>query len=183
MKASVHRAYLFEWGQVRKALRAAGVPSKECDARRHAIHVEVLGYDKSSTKLNDDETNAVMKRLRELSGSLNCTDYAHGSRMWVIRELCGQLGKTDAYAQGIADQMDCEGRLLTGPLRRPRGQTPGERAMQDWEADLHRTTTPHRRLLRELKPEELDKVIIALRQHVKDGVITEPEPEEAVHPF
>jgi hypothetical protein len=166
MKGSVEGAYFFAWGQLRRQLRALGVPSKECDAKRHEIHVQVLGRDKSHKKFTSDETTDVIKKFRELSGAVKETDYKRGSRIYVIRQICASMGKGEEYAQGIADQMDREGRLLTGPIRRQSGQTKGEHDMAIWEAELQRGPVS-RRLLHQLKPEELDKVIVALREHVK----------------
>lgn len=173
MKASVSRAYFFEWGQLRKLMRKHGVPPAVCDARRHEIHVEVLGYDKSHKKFSTRGTNEVLKRFRELSGSITLTDYERGNRIYVIRQICASIGKPgDDYAQAIVDQMDREGRLSSGPLERGR-QTPAEFAMTRWNAEVHRDAT-HRRLLHELTPADLDKVIIALRKFEERGVVREP---------
>jgi hypothetical protein len=179
MKSSVEGAYFFEWGQLRKRLRKLGVPPAECDARRHEIHVQVIGRDKSHTKFTPRETNAVIKKFRELSGSLNTADYERGNRIYVIRQICAGLGKGQEYAQGIADRMDFDHERP----RRSRGQTDGEFEMAKWEAELQRGPTA-RRLLRELKPAELDKVIVALREYRGCGVIHEPETASAAaHPF
>jgi hypothetical protein len=175
MKDSVEGAYFFAWGQFRRQLRGLGVPSKECDAKRHEIHVDALGYDKSHTKFTNRETNLVIKKFRELSGAIRTTDYERGCRIYVIRQICASMGKGESYAQGIADQMDGEGRLLSGPVRRAPGQTKGEHDMKLWELELTRGPVV-RRLLSELKPEELDKVIVALRKYEELGVVAEPEP-------
>ncbi|HMJ04774.1 MAG TPA: hypothetical protein VK474_00830 [Chthoniobacterales bacterium] len=158
--------YFFEWGELRKLLRKGGLAPADCDARRHAIHAEVLGADKSHTKFTDREMNAVLKRFRELSGSLNTKDYDRGARIYVIREICRGLGKPDPdkYAQGIVDQMDSEGRLSAGPHRRAPDETAGEFEMSEWDAELRRDKPKVRRLMSELTPEDLDKVIIALRK-------------------
>lgn len=170
MKASVEGAYFFAWGQLRRQLRALGVPSKECDAKRHEIHEQICGEDKSHKHFTQRETNLVIDKFRELSGAVRATDYERGSRIYVIRQLCMALGKGEEYAQGIADQMDNEGRLLSGPIRRPPGQTKGEHDMAIWEAELLRGPVS-RRLLHQLKPEELDKVIVALRKHEAGGCV------------
>jgi hypothetical protein len=172
VKESVRGAYFFEWGQLRKLMRKHGVAPATCDARRHELHVEVLGYDKSHKKFDTRETNLVIAKFRELSGSINRTDYERGNRIYVIRQLCAALGKGEAYAQGIADQMDNEGRLLSGPIRRAPGQTKGEHDMAIWEAELQRGPVS-RRQLHHLKPEELDKVIVALRKHKPEACVHE----------
>lgn len=173
MKKSVESAYFFAWGQLRRQLRALGVPSAECDAKRHEIHEQVCGADKSHKDFTPRETNLVIDKFRELSGAVRMTDYERGSRIYVIRQLCASVGKGEEYAQGIADQMDNEGRLLLGPIRRAPGQTKGEHDMAKWEAELMRGPVA-RRLLHELLPAELDKVIVALREYIERGVIEEP---------
>jgi hypothetical protein len=182
MKASVEGAYFFAWGQLRRQLRALGVPSKECDAKRHEIHEQICGRDKSHKDFTDRETNLVIKKFRELSGAVRVTDYERGCRIYVIRQICASIGKGESYAQGIADQMDREGRLLTGPIRRTPGETKSERDMKLWQLELTRGPVV-RRLLSELKPEELDKVIIALREYVKGGVVYEDEPARECTPI
>jgi hypothetical protein len=166
VKKEVEGAYFFAWGQLRRQLRALGVASKECDAKRHEIHEQICGRDKSHKDFTPRETNLVIDKFRELSGAIRDTDFERGNRIYVIRQLCASMGKTEEYAQGIADQMDREGRLSTGPIRRAPGETKGEHEMKLWEAELHRGPVV-RRLLRELIPADLDKVIIALREHAE----------------
>jgi hypothetical protein len=164
-------------------MRRHGVAPAVCDARRHEIHVEVLGYDKSHTKFTKQETNEVLKRFRELSGSINLMDYKRGSRLYVIRQLAQAIdaARGDKFysegdgVQGIVDQMDAEGRLASGPLVKPEGQTAGEFKVAKWDAELRRETTKIRRLLHELEPKDLDKVIIALRKHEDRCAVLEPE--------
>lgn len=172
MKSSVEGAYFFAWGQLRRQLRALGVPSKDCDVKRHEIHEQICGRDKSHNDFTPRETNLVIDKFRELSGAIRVTDYERGCRIYVIRQICASMGKGESYAQGIADQMDREGRLLSGPVRRAPGQTKGEHEMKLWELELTRGPVA-RRLLRELKPEELDKVIVALRKYEELGVVAE----------
>lgn len=178
MKKEVDGAYFFAWGQLRRQLRALGVASKECDAKRHEIHEQVCGRDKSHNDFTPRETNLVIDKFRELSGAIRTTDYERGCRIYVIRQICASMDKGESYAQGIADQMDREGRLLSGPIRRVPGQTKGEHEMILWETELTRGPVV-RRLLTELQPAELDKVIVALREYQDRGVVYEPVDEFA----
>ena len=174
MNDAVEGAYFGAWGELRKVMRRQGMPPKIADAMRHEIHVKMIGHDKSHFDFSDRETNAVIKEFRRLSGSLNFTDYERGARIWVIRELAREIDAQNgdtfytegAGVQGIIDQMDSEGRLLSGPLERRRGQSDGEFEMMKWDADLHRDQAKHKRLLHQLDLAELDKVIIAMRVHV-----------------
>jgi len=170
MKASVEGAYFFAWGQLRKLMRSHGVPPAECDAMRHEVHVEALGYDKSHLKFTKDETDDVIDRFRQLSGAIRETDYKRGRRIYVIRQICASMGKGEEYAQGVADQMDFDHERP----RRARGQMDGEFEMAKWEAELQRDTATHHRPVEELSPVELDKVIVALREYQDRGVLHEP---------
>jgi hypothetical protein len=170
MNSKIEGAYFFAWGQLRRLMRSQGVPSKECDAERRKIHAQVTGSDKSHSDFTKDETDDVIARFRYLAGVIKQTDFKRGRRLYVIRQLCASMDKGESYAQGIADQMDSEGRLSSGPIRRLPGQTRGEHEMAKWDAELQRGPV-FRRLLHELQPEELDKVIVALREHEKAGCL------------
>lgn len=59
--------YWREWGNVRRALVAAGRTPAEADAQRHRIHIEQLGRDVSSKRLTNAQLDSVLAGFRAYS--------------------------------------------------------------------------------------------------------------------
>ena len=110
--------YRREWGQVRKVLRARGLPPEQADAERHAMHVAALGKDKSSKDFTNTDLNKILTAFRAVIQPPEDLDLALAvdrigvNRLRVtVRLLQVALDKPDAYIQGIIRQMNFEGRL------------------------------------------------------------------------
>ncbi len=136
------RLYRREWGAARKALRARGMAPTVADAERHAIHVRVLGSDKSSLELSNRELDLVLGAFRAISRPADLEPQLDEAgqpvkRMrFVISSLCAELERPAEYAEAVAQMM-----------YRERGIASGE--------------------LDELGTDDLRKVIVALRKQVK----------------
>lgn len=167
-----HRKYFREWGKARRVLRAQGIPPTECDTRRHEIHLEELGEDKSHWDFDNDDFDDVLSEFFAISEPSNLNiqlKLANGRRerrLFRIRKLARSMGADDRYVQAIVDQMDAR--------RNDQKRAAGEDEPDKWQRERERDDKPQRKL-EDLHPAELTKVMIALRQHEKRVVIAEPE--------
>lgn len=60
------KLYLRRWGAVRKVLRELGEFSpKQADAERHVIHIEALGFDKSSKDFTNKDLDKVLDKFEQ----------------------------------------------------------------------------------------------------------------------
>ncbi len=105
------KLYRALWGQARRVLRAQGMEPKDAEAERHAIHVRELGRDKSSLALTNadfDKVKAAFLAITDdtdLGAQLAAQEQPRKRRLWTVRDLCARLEKSEAYALGIARQM------------------------------------------------------------------------------
>lgn len=117
MNERQQRLYLAEWGKVRRALRAQGVPPKEADAQRHTIHVEALGKDKSSSAFTNADLDAVLKCLRARSQPANfrtqidLENMPANRKRFGIRRLLAALGKDDSHVERLIESRREAGRI------------------------------------------------------------------------
>lgn len=113
------RKYRFEWNKARKVLRAAGKSPTEADARRHEIHIEALGVDKSSYDLTNKDFDAVLKLFQAISEPSSFTAQIHleampESRMrFKIDGLLAALGKGRDHADALVESRRAAKRLVT----------------------------------------------------------------------
>jgi len=144
--------YWREWSAAKRALMPGREPftKAEEEARRHELHVQALGDDKSHLDFNNDDFDHVLAAFRALSrpGDLNAQLHAIGGQrkrlLFVIRSLAKSIGVGDRYVAAIVERMNAEGKLGSSDLD-------------------------------QLHPRKLTKVMIALRQHEKRGAVQEPE--------
>lgn len=154
--------YWREWSAAKRAL----MPGRETwtkleeETRRHELHREALGHDKSHLDFTNDDFDKVLGALRAISkpGDLNAqlrqVRGAHRRARFALDQLIAEHGVDRNYVQGIIDQMF--------PTRAPAP----DRARDRWQ-DEHDQPARPRKLLGELTVDELKKVIIALRKQVK----------------
>lgn len=107
--------YWREWGNVRRALVAAGRTPAEADAQRHRIHIEQLGRDVSSKRLTNAQLDAVLAGFRaysrpdDLMAQLRLIDQpeerlaAYKRRAVELAERCGvEEHGVEAYLDTLA---------------------------------------------------------------------------------
>jgi hypothetical protein len=122
MSPAQTKLYFREWNGVRMMLRRQGVEAKECDARRHELHQQALGYQRSSKDFTNDELDRVLAEFRaltrpaDLEAQLGAQAQPARRGMWKVRQLCAELGRGVEYASGIARRMNQEGRLGSADL-------------------------------------------------------------------
>ena len=167
--------YRWEWNEARKVLRGQGVPAKECEERRTAIHIAVCGSRVSSVALKNGQFDKVLGKFREISQPTNLAAQTHAAEGALIRTrhvvltLCAQLEYDDDSLQSMIDRMQREGRLREPALPR------GEDAMEAWSIELAREPVPSLTFL-DLREEDLDRAIIpALKLQLARIEKREPE--------
>jgi hypothetical protein len=113
------RKYRVEWNKARQALRAANVSPKDADARRHELHVEALGEDKSSTDLTNGELDLILAAFRAISQPGNFTTQMEQAEMPATRKrfgivrLLAALGKDQGHVDQLIESRREAGRLVT----------------------------------------------------------------------
>lgn len=111
--------YRREWNAARQVLRRGGLSPKDADARRHELHVEALGADKSSTDLTNKEFDEVLKAFRAISrpadfaGQMALADMAAERKRHAIRQLMDALELDDAEMERRIARRQHAGRLVT----------------------------------------------------------------------
>jgi hypothetical protein len=110
--------YFREWNPLYRMLRAQGLSSAECDARRHELHVAALGYQRSSKDFTNPELDCVLAEMRrhtrpgDLDAQLAPERQARKRAEHAMQAMCRRLGEPwPAYAEGIVRRMNREGRL------------------------------------------------------------------------
>lgn len=117
MTAPQLRFYRVLWGQVRAVLRARKFTSGECEARRHEIHVEALGYDRSSLALTNAEFDKVKAAFLAITKPASLATQLAQQEMPVtrLRRALGfylaALEEGEEYAESIVQRMNRERRL------------------------------------------------------------------------
>lgn len=160
--------YFREWAAVKRVL----MPGRETftkleeNERRHAITIEALGADKSSTDFTNDDFDKVLAAFRAISqpGNLQAQlDALDGRKkrlrfgiMSTARKLVG-AEDADAYVRGVVSQMHAR---AGEPRDKKRKGSPLKNARFD-----------------QLDEADLEKVRIALsRQEARGMTIAEPGP-------
>lgn len=67
MTSAQTRLYWSAWAEVKARLPNYGFASDELDQKRHAIHIEAIGHDKSSKSLTNTDFDAVLAAFRAYS--------------------------------------------------------------------------------------------------------------------
>lgn len=105
------------WGDARKALLRGGLSSAEANARRHELHVEALGADKSHATFSNRDFDQVKAAFLAVIKSDNMRPQIAQVRMPAARvrgrieQLLCVLGKDEDYLAGIAARMNFQGAL------------------------------------------------------------------------
>lgn len=113
------KKYRFEWARVKAVLATRGMSEAEMEAKRHELHVEALGADKSSTLFSDKEMDDVLGKFREISsaddmtGQIELGDMAASRKRHGVRLLLIALEKDDSYAEHWISRRQKAGRMLT----------------------------------------------------------------------
>lgn len=96
------RLYRREWGKARKWYRAAGLEPIQADNKRHAIHRQALGKDKSSLEFTNPELTKVLAAFRAVydGGNLDAQMRAIEEPERIAAELHAKVDKL-AEACGI----------------------------------------------------------------------------------
>lgn len=124
MNAAQTALYFREWGNVRRWYLARGFDPKQADNKRHALHRQALGRDKSSKAFTNSDLDKVLAVFRavydggNLDAQLRQLDQPENRRRIMVRrcEAAAQsfiTGETDelfrhnlqAYLDGTADRM------------------------------------------------------------------------------
>src|ERR1041385_6065139 len=136
--------YWREWSAAKRVLmpgRDTWTKDEET-TRRHELHIQALGDEKSHVDFNNDDFDKVLAAFRAISqpGNLNAQLHAlNGQRkrlLFGIRNLARSIGAGEAYVQGIIDRMDAR-----------RGEKPreGDDEIDDWERERERARKPQRK--------------------------------------
>lgn len=158
------RFYWREWSIARRALQASGLSPVECDARRHQVHVEELGEDKSHTEFDEDDFDAVLAGFwkisypNDLHRQLRQLQMRKTRALYKIDELLRLLGKDRRFAEGVLAQID-------------HGVDPNS-IDSIWQRERNRSQSP--RSLTQVGPDDLKKVISGLRSISKRRSVAEP---------
>lgn len=139
--------YWREWSAAKLALMSGRETWTKLEEtmRRHAIHLETLGTDKSSRDFTNTDFDQILGAFRAISrpGDLNAQlrqiRGAHRRAEWALDRLMRKLGVDRNYVQGVIDHMDFE----------------------------HEGSAIRHPNLDDLTFQELEKVIIALRKQTK----------------
>jgi hypothetical protein len=130
--------YRVLWSAARKALVAGGMKPAEAEARRHELHVECLGKDKSSLDLTRDDFTKLRRKFEaiakgeDLNTQLAVDGAAEEAARASIRRTLLALELPEGYAVGIARRMHGGGLSADGRAARP------DLALEDMDADeLH----------------------------------------------
>jgi hypothetical protein len=156
--------YFREWSTARRALRKQGLSPKECDARRHQVHVEELGEDKSHLAFTEDDFDAVLGGFWKISypwdlaRQLRQLNMRKTRMLYRIRQIA-----SESYVQGIIDRMDAR-RSESPPLLNHSTSQPDDA----WERERERGERPKRHL-DDLDIPDLKNVLVALRQDKRRG--------------
>jgi hypothetical protein len=138
--------YWREWSAAKRALmpgRETWTKDEETN-RRHELHIQALGEEKSHVDFSNDDFDKVLAAFRAVSrpGDLNAQLHAlNGQRkrlMFGIRRLAKSMGADEFYVAGIVRTMNAEGKLGSDDLE-------------------------------QLHPRELTKVMVALKKHESRG--------------
>lgn len=136
----------------------------EKNEARHAVYIQALGEDKSLTEMDNDDFDKVKGALLAIiePGNLNAQLHAQAGQrkrlLYGIGRLAASMGVDEAYVQGIIDRMDA------------RRGAPARADADDWERERERSGRPQRALT-DLSPRDLAKVMIALREHERRGMV------------
>jgi hypothetical protein len=145
--------YFREWALARRTLRKQGLAPADCDARRHQVHLEELGADKSHLEFTEDDFDAVLAGFwkisypHDLARQLRQLNMRKTRLLYKIDQMLGRIGKDRRFAEGVLEQIDY-------------GIDPNS-VDAFWQRERERKD--HRRTLDQLNPDELKNVISALR--------------------
>jgi hypothetical protein len=140
-----------------KRVKAILMPGRETwtkdeeDQRRHALYIQALGFEKSLTEFTNDDLDKVKAAMLAIvePGNLNAQ----------LRQLNQKRARLLFGIRKLARSMGADDFYIAGILR-----------TMNSEGKLGSS------ILEELAPHDLEKVMIALRQHERRGMIHEPEP-------
>ena len=96
MTAAQTQLYFFEWGNARKWYLAHGLDPKQADNKRHTLHRQALGTDKSSKDFTNADLDKVLAAFRGVSRP---DDF--NAQMDIQEQPERRLGKMQAEAWGI----------------------------------------------------------------------------------
>ncbi len=172
--------YFRAWGEARKVLRSKLIPPDEADAKRHQIHREVLGKDKSAKDLTNTEFDRVLAAFRAVStpvedlyGQLAADRVGIEQLRKSVRLLCSALERGDDYLEGIARQMNSGGRI-SQPMAE-------DRANFDYAHTKGGEVARKTLIFDELIEAELLKIQIALKLQCRRVWKTKPDMLQAIN--
>ena len=124
MNAAQQALYFREWGKVRAHYIARGIDPKQADHKRHELHVQALGCDKSSKSFTNADLDKVLAKFRavydggNLDAQLAAIDMPEKRRTAMERRIFSAGAKfisgddhhqrewrTIAYTQGICRKL------------------------------------------------------------------------------
>jgi hypothetical protein len=100
MNAAQKSLYFREWGMARRWYIAHGLDPQQADAKRHALHRQALGRDKSSKDFNNGDLDAVLAAFRAVydGGNLDAqlrsmaqAEERKATAMQLCLDACGEL--------------------------------------------------------------------------------------------
>jgi hypothetical protein len=110
--------YFIEWGKAKKVLMRT-MSAKDAEAQRHAIHVKVLGRDKSSYDLTNDDLDKLLGAFLAISNSAGFTEQVEKADQpakrgrFKVTELMAALGMDDLGLQRMITARHEAGKLVT----------------------------------------------------------------------
>lgn len=110
--------YFVEWGKAKKVLRET-MSATEAEAQRHAIHVQALGRDKSSSDFTNDDLDKVLAAFKAISNragfreQMEQADQPAKRARFKVTELMSALGMDELGLQRMINARHEAGRLVT----------------------------------------------------------------------
>ena len=145
------RKYWVEWSKCRTALMNHGRSSAEADDERHDLHIQALGYDKSSKDFTDLEFDHILATFRswsmpdDLGAQLDQIDQMEKRCRFVADQHLDAIGEVygkarEAYLQGLTLR-------ITKKLPQDMNQKDWSKVLASLKFQEHRTKKRQQRAL------------------------------------
>lgn len=104
------RLYLYEWGCARRVFRKQGFSSQEADAKRHELHIQAMGRDKSHYDFTNSDFDKVLGAFRAISkpadliSQLEALNGRTKRLIFGIRRTAAKMKVGEAYIAAISER-------------------------------------------------------------------------------
>jgi hypothetical protein len=122
MTTAQRNLYFALWNEVCTLLKRQGLSAKEADAKRHELHLEALGYLRSSKKFTNAELDKVFAHFKailqpwNLNAQTDALDQPRKRHLAKLEITLKQLQRPREYAEAIARRMHSEGKMSSADL-------------------------------------------------------------------